>query len=220
MKTIDIPDNKEIILGMEEGEKINYVFWDKVYSKLESLVIISELEDFSLHFEGAKFDVPNLKEFCLYGKFALSIFQNTSEDFLCAPLLEEMYIGETEIEFLPVFLKKNKSLKSLTFRDGALIEIPCEIFEIENLQRLSFINLKNIRILPDEIKKLTNLVHFDLWGTPIEYLSPELFLLPKIKELVLHFSSYSPTSEVIEAFNKFKEKNNLKSNPLDWYKFT
>jgi Leucine-rich repeat (LRR) protein len=174
--------------------------------------------DFSLHFEGAKFDVPNLKEFSLYGNFALSIFQNTSDDFLCAPLLEEMYIGETEIEFLPVFLKKNKSLKSLTFRHGDLLEIPGEIFEMENLQTLSFYSLEKIRILPDEIKKLTNLVHFDLWGASIEYLSPELFLLPKIKEINLCFSRYSPTSEVIKACNKYKEKNNYQgSNPWEWY---
>ena len=218
MKTIEILDEEDIILGIGEGEKINYVFLDKVYSNLESLLIISDPNDFSLHFEGTKFDVPNLKLFYLSGKLALNIFQNKSEDFLCAPLLEEIYFGDTEIEFLPGFLKMNKSLKSLTFRDGALIQIPGEIFEMENLQRLSFINLKNIRILPDEIKKLTNLVHFDLWGTPIEYLSPELFLLPKIKELVLHFSSYSPTSEVIKACNKFKEKNNYRgSNPWEWY---
>ncbi|MEI6138918.1 MAG: hypothetical protein WCP85_06630 [Mariniphaga sp.] len=224
MKTIEILDEEDITLGIDEvdKDKIKYVFLDKVYSKLKSLWIISDpyIQDYSLHFEGAKFDVPNLKEFSLYGKFALSIFQNTSEDFLCAPLLEEMYIGETGIEFLPGFLKKNKSLKSLTFRHGDLIEIPGEIFEMENLQRLSFYSIEKIRIIPDEIKKLTNLVHFNLWGASIEYLSPELFLLPKIKEIDLCFSRYSPTSEVIEACNKFKEKNSLSSSPWDWCKFT
>ena len=220
MKTIEILDEEEIILGMEEGEKIHYVFLDKVYSKLESLLIISNLNDFSLHFEGAKFDVPNLKEFSIMGKFALNIFQNLSEDILCAPLLEIMNFWDTEIEFLPGFLKKCKSLKSLTFRHGELLEIPGEIFEMENLQTLRFHNLKKIRIVPDEIKKLTNLVRFDLWEASIEYLSPELFLLPKIELIDLHFSRYSPTSEVIKACNKFKEKNNWDSNPWDWYKFT
>ena len=64
MKTIEITDDTGIIIGFpEEGEKvkINYVFLDKVYSKLEQL-FIWDWTDFSLHFEGAKFDVPNLKE--------------------------------------------------------------------------------------------------------------------------------------------------------------
>lgn len=207
MKTLEIQDDNTILIGIpkkEEKDKINYVFLDKVYSKVESLLILSDYMDFSLHFEGNKFDVPNLKELNLVGKFALNIFQNKREDFLYAPVLEKMYFTDTELEQIPSFLKKNKSLKFLNFHHGDLLEIPREIFEMENLQSLSFHNLKKIRILPDEIKKLTNLVHFDLWEASIKYLSHELFLLPKIESISFCFSNYTPTIEVLSALKEYK----------------
>lgn len=207
MKTLEIQDDNSIFIGIsmkEEKDKINYVFLDKVYSKVESLLILSDYMDFSLHFEGDKFDVPNLKELNLVGKFALNIFQNMREDFLYAPVLEKMYFIDTELEQIPSFLKKNKTLKLLNFRHGDLLEIPREIFEMENLQSLSFHYLNKIRILPDEIKKLTNLVYFDLWKAPIEYLSHELFLLPKIESISFCYSSYTPTMEVLSALKEYK----------------
>ena len=208
MKTIEIQDDTSLLIGFfekEEKDKINYVILDKVYSKVESMVILSDHMDFSFHLAGDKFNVPNLKELNLVGKFALNIFQNMREDFLYAPVLEKMYFTDTEIGQMPGFLKKNKSLRFLNFRHGNLLEIPTEIFEMENLQSLSFHYLNKIRILPNEIKKLTNLVHFDLWEASIEYLSHELFLLPKIESINLYYSSYTPTTEVLKALKEYED---------------
>ncbi|MEI7981573.1 MAG: hypothetical protein WCI71_07950, partial [Bacteroidota bacterium] len=190
----------------EETEKIKYIFTDKVYSNLEHLSIVSSLIDICLDFEGTKLNVPNLKHLDLEGIASLQYFQNMNDNFIFAPKLKEVYLIDTEVTQLPAFIKNTKSLRSLQFRHGNLLEISNEIFEMEKLQKLSFEYCKKIRIVPDTIRKLINLVHFDLWEASIEYLSPELFLLPNIRSINLTYSEYTPTREVLDALKIFKDK--------------
>jgi hypothetical protein len=86
-------------------------------------------------------------------------------------------------------------------------ELPDDFFTLENLKRLSFYYCTEITIIPDDIKKLVNLEHFDLWQANLKYLSPELFLLPKLKSVGLAYTQYPPTKEVSDAYEIFKGRN-------------
>ena len=206
MKTIEVVDEPSSCLGiLENREKIKYIFTGEIYSRMEHLSIISSLGDICLDFEGSKLDVPNLKHLALEGKVSLQYFQNMDENFLPATRLEEVYLIDTEITQLPGFIKNTRSLKSLQIRHGYLPEISDEIFEMRKLQKLSFEYCRTIRTVPDKIRHLVNLVHFDLWEAQIEYLSPELFLLPEIRSINFYLSGYTPTKEVLEALKIFKD---------------
>ncbi len=205
MKTIEITDDEFIIIGQDhsKNEKINYVFLDKVYLKLKIIQIDSGFEHYSLNFEGARLNAPNLKYFLFFYENSFSVFQYLKE-FLYAPALEGMYFHDTKLDQIPQFLKGILTLKELSFRNGNLTEIPSEIFEMKNLRTLRFEYFTKIKIIPDDIKRLKNLVAFTLWQAPIEYLSPELFLLPKISNINLVYCNYNPTKHVIDVLGKYK----------------
>ena len=205
MKTIEITDNEGVFIGNDhsENEKINYVFLDKVYLKLK-LIQISGVKDFSLSFEGTRLNAPNLKYFVFDGECAFNILKSMKEDFLHAPALEGMAFHDIKLDQMPQFLKRIMTLKELSFRNGNLTEIPSEIFEMKNLRTLRFEYFNKIKIIPDDIKRLKNLESFTLWQAPIEYLSPELFLLPKISNINFVYCNYNPTKDVIDVLKKYK----------------
>ena len=141
------------------------------------------------------------------GQGSVQCFQSLYENILY-PSLEEISVTDTGIELLPSFISSVQSLKTLKFRCEKFTEIPIEIFEMTWLQTLSFEKMEYFKIISDKIKTFENLEHFDLWGASIDYLSPELFLLPKINLINFAYCRYTPTEEVTEALKKFLDKPN------------
>jgi hypothetical protein len=98
----------------------------------------------------------------------------------------------------------------LTFRKETLSVLPDELFNMENRTGLRFQYCTEIKEIPDKIKKLVNLEHFDLWQANLKYLSPELFLLPKLMAVNFFKTQYYPAKEVLDAYKIYKEmKTNL-----------
>jgi hypothetical protein len=216
MKTIELQDEEFWMIEFhEDSEKMKYVFSDKVYSNLEMISIFADSSSNYPCFEGPILNAPNLKYLSLSGDCALSCLQIMYQTILSYPSFQEIHFSSTGITQIPQFLLKTKSLKSLTFRRENLSEIPDDLFKLEHLQKLSFEYFREIKTVPDKIKNLVNLKHFDLWMAQIEYLSPELFLLPQIRHINFAYSEYSPTEEVLEALKKFKSKDLDRFSPWE-----
>ncbi|NTW23598.1 MAG: hypothetical protein HGA37_02770 [Lentimicrobium sp.] len=202
-------DDGILVLGVTEFEetceKINYLLSDKVLSNMNYLMVLTDLFEFDIEFESDTLLVPKLIELSLVGSKSLQFFQKLNTRFLSPPPIETIYADNIVIEDYPEFLK-NLSLKSLGFRHCYFNEILNEIFDMTTLQTLKFNYAKKIKRIPDDIQKLTSLVKFELWESRIEYMSPELFLLPEIKEISFAFSSYTPTKEVLNALEIYKSK--------------
>jgi Leucine-rich repeat (LRR) protein len=244
MKTIELADEECWWIDVAENtEKVKYVISEKVYSKLGMIILYSSCSvDFQIFegielnapnlelisieeqsqsnipvFEGIKFNTPKLKMISLNGIGSVKCFQNIQENnhFL---LPEELSLFYTGIHEIPDFILKAKTLTSLSFRGEKMTELPNALFTLENLQRLGFHYCTGIKIIPDDIKNLINLEHFDLWAANVQYLSPELFLLPKLKSLNFAYTQYSPTKEVLDAYEIFKGKKKDYHHTMPWVK--
>jgi len=210
MKIIELIDEELWMIDvLEKEEKVKYLFSDKVYSNLELICITTDISvDYSF-LEGAKLNAPNLRVLYFSGEGSKSCFHFFCDPTFFAPSLEEVYLTRTGINELPDFISKIKTLKKLNFREEKLSEIPDIIFTMVTLESLSFEYFWNIKIVSDKIKHLVNLQNFDLWGASIEYLSPELFLLPKIHIINFAYSSYQPTNEVLDAMKIFQKNESV-----------
>jgi len=206
MKTIELIDEELWMIEVPDNdEKVKYILSDQVYNKLELISINAYSSIDYLFFEGTKLNAPNLKFLVISGEGSKSCFQLLYNIVLSSDLIEEIYFYYTRITQIPEFVFKTKALLRVTFRGENITEIPDEIFELVALQQLSF-EYSDIRIIPEKIKELVNLVGFNLWGSRIDYLSPELFLLPKIQNINFAYSSYQPTNEVLDALKIFQKK--------------
>jgi Leucine-rich repeat (LRR) protein len=216
MKTIELKNEPVWWLGFPDiTEQIKYEFSDQVHTNLEVVSISAGSSDNFPVFEGNKFDAPRLKYLILEGAGSIKCFQTIDESILSAPLLEEIHFHGTRITRVPEFISKIKTLKHLTFRYENFQEIPFEISDFVNLEYLSFEYCHHIKRIPDDIKNLVNLKHFDLWEAGLDYLSPELFLLPAIKHISLAYSQYTPTGEVRDALKIFNKKGSDRFVPWE-----
>jgi hypothetical protein len=216
MKTIELKNEPVWWLGFHNiTEQIKYVFSDQVHTNLEVVSISAGSSDNFPVFEGNKFDAPRLKYLILEGAGSIKCFQTIDESILSAPSLEEIHFHGTRIDRVPEFISKIKTLKHLTFRYEKFQDIPFEISDFVNLEYLSFEYCHHIKRIPDNIKNLVNLKHFDLWEAGLEYLSPELFLLPAIKHISLAYSQYTPTREVRDALKLFNKKGYDRFTPWE-----
>jgi len=209
MKIIELKDEQHWFINLDdENEKIQYVFTDEVYLKLERIAIITANPvDYPL-IVGPKLNAPNLKDLDFMGEGSEMCFKGLNENGICAPILESIWLHNIGITKIPDFVLKFKSLKRLSIQNEKLTELPDELFNLINLQYLSVDYTRNhiIRKIPDGIKNLINLEKFVLESNQIEYLSPELFLLPKIQNINFAYSSYQPTNEVLDALKIFQKK--------------
>jgi hypothetical protein len=208
MKTIELNDEKSWEIMIEDPtEKTKYVFSDKVFTELETIFVIDIMNttiDYPF-LEGPFLNAPNLKELVFYGQGCRFVIQKIIENGISAPILESIGFDSTGMIQIPDFVFRSKMLQQLTFRNEKLSEINDDIFNLIKLERLSFQYCSNIRVVPDKIKYLINLEYFDLWGTTIEYVSSELFLLSKIKEVSFAYSSFTSTGELFEARKALKK---------------
>ncbi len=239
MKTIQLQDEESWYI--ENTGVVKYVISENSYEKLElimfcssytsdfhviegaelnapnlnTIIIDATSESNTPFFEGIKFKTPKLKTIYLTGIGSVKCFQDIHQntDNL---MLEELGCDSTGITQIPEFILRMKSLESLMFRHEEISELPEDLFTLENLKRFEFPHGTEIKIIPDDIKKLVNLEHFLLWRAKLQYLSPELFLLPKLKYVDFIYTQYSPTKELLDAYEIFKGRNKDYHSTMPW----
>lgn len=161
-----------------------------------------------------KINAPNHKILALGDSGSAQILENYYSFFEESKSLSEISTDRTNISSIPEFVLGNKSLTRLTFRNEHNLVLSKRLFELRNLDKLSFEYTNKITVIPDEIKKLVNLKHLDLWHSSIQYLSPELFKLPKLNWLNFAFTCYNPSIEFRNELEMWKAKGNHFS--ADW----
>lgn len=208
MKTIELKNQQDwIIILDDEHEKIQYVFTDEIYSKLESIIIEADFDlDYPL-LEGPRLNAPNLRLLGFRGEGCKKCIQRLNENGFSAPVVETIGFESIGITQIPEFIFNFKTIKDIHFRKEKLRVLPSGLFDLINLQTLRFQYGSQIPVIPDAIKNLVNLEYFDFWGATLDYLSPELFLLPKVKYINFTDSFYKPTKEVEDAMYEFNAKN-------------
>jgi len=205
VKTIELKNQQDwFIIHDNENEKTRYIFSDEIYSNLESIIIVA---NFSLDYpllQGSLLNAPNLKLLGFRDEGCKKCIQNLNENGFLAPLIETIGFENIGITQIPEFIFKLKTIKDIHFRQEKLEELPSGLFDLTNLKTLRFQFGSQIPIIPDAIKNLVNLEEFDFWGATVDYLSPELFRLPKINYINFTESRYKPTEDVLDAVKEFK----------------
>lgn len=208
--TIDVPD--EPFLLIEQGDEpisVKYAFSMNEYENLELLVIRSKSIENTPVFECDKFSAHNLKYLYLEGRGSVHIFENLYKTAGQTFQVPEILFNNTGIHCIPEFVLEMRNLNSLVFQGELFREIPRELFQLSNLQKLRFFDHNKIRNVPDEINQLINLKRFDFWDANIDYLSPELILLPNIEEINFAHTTYKPSSEVMKCISVIRKKRKI-----------
>jgi len=203
--------NPEYIEGIDENEDIEYFAKDEIYDKVE-YISLSDKISFT---ENTKINAPNLKGVMFERNVKSEILENFDQIFINSISLEDIYIDITHTGIIPQFIINSKTIKNLTIENRQLKSIPAETFNITSLKKLNFRYVPNIKIIPDEIKKLINLEDFSLWLANLEYISIELFKLPKLNYINFAYSNYNPIGQELEKWNIFFQGKNFKyENPF------
>ncbi len=208
MKTIELVNESLWFIECDDPtEKNELVLPDNSYSNLEIISISNDSEGNCLYFEGQKIDVPNLKSIVLSGKGSLQCFQYFLNHVFNNTFIEEIYFDRTGIDLIPKFILNFSTLKILKFQSEPFKRIPENVFELQNLETLSFEYCCEIKVIPDKIKNLKGLKYFGLWAVTIDYMSPELFYLPRIESMNFFKSKYFPTLQILDLLKIFKGGN-------------
>jgi len=212
MKTIDLKNQQDwFLIDDNENEKTQYVFTDEIYSKLEAIIVIA-IFPFGPFLkgpllQGSHLNAPNLKLLGFRGKGCKKCIQSLNRNGFSAPTIEAIGFEDTGITQIPEFILKFKTIRDIHFRQENVKEMPPALFNLISLKTLRFQYGSQIPVIPNDIKNLVNLEYFDFWGATLQYLSPELFRLPRIKYINFTDSSYIPSKEVVDAIAEFKNKN-------------
>jgi len=183
MKTILLKDEETICIELPEGgddsadRHFHFVFPAAVCAAIDLIVVIWDDPSYTASFEPGSVCLPKLTGLaCCDGSFAV---------FEC--LLNIIDVPAVE---------------GVGFMGAGIRSIPEEIFLLKSLQSIDISN-KVPYSVPDGIRNLVNLERFNAEFSPIDYLSPELFRLPRIRHLNFEFSSYVATPEVLVAAEEF-----------------
>jgi len=98
------------------------------------------------------------------------------------PNLTKLNLSKNKLELLNDSLSLLKNLSHLDLSNNKMKAIPYAIFQLEALTQLSF-GMNQIDRIPDEIVYLKNLESLDMYDNAIQYFSPKLKELPKLKKL-------------------------------------
>ena len=183
MRTILLKDEDTICIEMpdegdDSGERhIHFVFPGPVCAA-ELLVVMWGGTSHRVSFEPASISLPKLTCLACCDGY-IGVFECLLK-IIDAPAIEQFLI-----------------------QDGDMGDIPEEIFRMKTLQSIDITN-KVPYSVPDVIRNLVNLERFVAnRSSPIEYLSPELFRLPRIQHIDLKLSNYEATPEVLAAAETF-----------------
>jgi hypothetical protein len=215
---INVEDIKETtIVSLEEKTVPEYIFKKNEYENIESL-IFAIFEECKVEWPGiVKF--PKLDSLYFSGKNSSDFIKSFENHAYGLNNIKSVYIEGSGIQKVPSFIFNLPKLKELTFRyEHELREIPLKIFKLSSLTKLSFEYNRKIKVIPDEIKKLKNLERFNLWSANLEYISPELYLLPKLKYINLAYSHYKPLEDLLEKKGVYKPDNYTECIDISNYK--
>lgn len=212
IKRIELKDEEYWMLGFEEvTEDVEYIVPDIELKQLVGIAFCDGVYGFAEH---TIVNAPNLKEIYIqnYDKIA---FSNSINKLLSSfNTITSFSIFSQQLIKIPDFILKNINLTRLELDIcNEITEIPPEIFKFKQLKILEFRYKKNIKVIPDEIKNLENLERFNLWSATFEYISPELFKLPKLQSVSFSYCQYNPTNEVLELLreNEINKKFSISS---------
>ncbi len=201
----------EYIEGIDKNEDFEYFAIDETYNKVE-YISLSNKVSFA---ENTKINAPNLKGVFFEPNVKSEILDNFDQIFINSNSLESIYIDITHTGKIPQFILNSKTIKELIIENRQLTSIPSDIFNITSLKLLNFQHAPKIIVIPDEIKKLINIEYFSLWDADFEYISLELFKLPKLKIVNFAYSHYYPTEQELEKWKTLCQEKNFKyENPF------
>ena len=184
MKTILLKDEDPICIELPEGgddsgdHHIHFVFPAPVCAAIDIIAVTWAEPSYLVSFEPASVSLPKLTCLaCCEGNFG--VFESLLK-IIDAPATEQVALWGTDMR-----------------------AIPEEIFLLNSLQSIDISN-KVPYSVPDVIRNLVNLERFIAnRSSSIEYLSPELFRLPRIRHIDLKLSNYEATPEVLAAAETF-----------------
>lgn len=204
--TIALPDEEIWLIYQERDETaLEIVIEQPVNNRLNTFIIYLT-DDCKLSIKG-KINAPNLEFFYAVGRSTNHMICNMDAYFEFIPSLSYIRLESTGITEIPGFLSECKNLVEVSLKDSSLYEIPPGLFDLQQLESLSIESAKNIHVLPDNIKQLFNLTHFDFRFGDLDYLSAELFRLPKLKHANFAYCLYTPTEETTTALEEWLEQN-------------
>lgn len=208
-KTITLKNDDIFLLdGLEiESNCENIIQFENEVNDQITLLAMQIPEDSSIAF-AQKINAPNLPILWLGGGGSIEFMNNFDKYFFDQPELTTITLSSTGIKKIPDFILRSKQLKKLTFSNENITEMPSELFDLKHLKNLSFEVAPNLKKVPDEIKRLTNLEWFDLLSAKLDYVSPELFKLPKLRYANFAYCSYNPCKETEEVLNEWLIRKN------------
>ena len=119
---------------------------------------------------------------------------------------------------------KLKELRDFTSSENNFTKIPEIVFECSKLESLSIDRCYNEMVVSDNISKLTNLKKFMFYNASFTYISPQLFLLPKIEQFNFALSKFKePYKDIYNAIKSFKTRQHQNTSQTfgmgdDWFK--
>jgi len=162
------------------------------YLKITNVGIINT----DLEFLG---DLPNVKEFYLYGNSYSSI----SEIIGKLKTVEVIEIKERYLDSLPKSIGNLENLRVLRIPSCKFASLPEEFGNLKNLEEL-VINHSNLTSLPESFGNLTNLRIFDGENNGIVNLPKSIGNLSKLESLNLDINKIAELPESIENLSKLE----------------
>ena len=207
----EIPDEECWKIG--DGESVysfKYRITQTEYTKIKSLTINKEFDDAYPLIIGENLKLPNLESVEFIGGGSIPYFKRIRTRFDIHPKYTSLAYNRTNLHQIHDIIYNLSHIKHLTFRKENIKKLEDRFFDLNSLEELNFIYTQEIKVVPDRIKWLRNLKTFRLWQSNIDYLSPELFLLPKIEHIDLDYSQYTPTEEVLMAVKYYNSRHEEK----------
>jgi len=195
MKTIFLQPRGDLDLGEDtlfitepEGAEdsddrhLHFVFPAPVCPGIETLCIILD-KPYTVSFEPDSVLLPSLS--CIGGQSESGDVWERLFEVIDAPVLTEIGISSFD-------------------------DIPASVFQKTSLKKIDLDSARVPVSIPDDIRDLVNLEYFKLWRAGISTMSPELFRLPRIREISFYrVYGYEPTPEVIAAAEAFEAAGGL-----------
>lgn len=167
-------------------EYLSIIGCQEVSEKIFDIRSLRYLELNRCELRGFKFDkivqLTELEDLRIEGSYLGDVPEAISR----MAALKSLSFMDTKIKELPNSLKKLKNLEYLGLNGVGINQVPAFIGELKNLTSL-YLGENDIKELPIELKELSKLKYLALWETKLEILPEWLCSLKKLKALSLEY---------------------------------